>query len=250
MLFRSLNNSFLGLHPDDVKSVFNKIDTRKFNETPTEERVKIREITEDESNIFLKDTTTFEDKKNELKEKYSYLDFILTPEENKAVVKRIIQKKNDLYTSSVEDFQITLSYIFDTKVIIENIMDISEMYHVYIPKKYHNHAELKPILQRVLETYELFDIKEPSISEKITEKINNMDLSRIRTNMLDKNIHIQSKLTQILECSVDVIYDEPLYTIKLPKKFICKPLLNFMLLYGIKEEHIIWQDINDVQYAK
>ena len=146
---------------------------------------------------------------------------------------------------NLEDFSNILIYILDTKVIIEKFEDL---YIVNVNEKYHNYLELDSLLNQKIQKFEYKNLEEIPINEQIKERISKINTSDF-LNMSSKPTHMTEMLSKILKgivpdgTLISVSYDEPLYTISIPEKYIYEELLDFIMTYGIKPEYIIFKDI-------
>jgi len=154
------------------------------------------------------------------------------------IIKRMKDQKEEIRQfdkNNIKHIVSTLEYIFDTNVSIY----LTSGYRVKIAKIYQSRIELQTLL-KCLGNYELEDLDEEFASSMLKNKISLININK-SNNKVDE---LRSKLTMITECSVEVKYDNPLYIIKLPKRYMSEEIHNFITRFDIKSEHIILKDIN------
>ncbi len=128
-----LNKTVLGLNPDDIKKLFQNVDTS----TLKEKEEIVRDILEKNDN----DETIVTE--NE------WVGPKPTIQENREIVKRIKEKMIDIQNNvgNIVEFEKIISYIFDTEVKIEKLSESN--YIINIDRKYRHNIELEIILKKI-----------------------------------------------------------------------------------------------------
>jgi len=228
------------LNGDKIKEFFDNIDTKNIINVDPNDNVKYSVI---------QDPTNIEGKINEWKpEEFEEISL----SEKKTIVSKIKGYENEIYTKLTTDrLSEILTDIFNTNVEIEELTLFSEkqqkevkMQLIRIPRKYHKYSELENILSRNFDRYEYRNIEETPINEKIKDRISKINASDF-VNMSSKPTHMSDMLNKILTgiapfgTEVTVTFDEPLYTISIPRKYICAEIMQFIYSYGVNPEYII-----------
>jgi len=283
-------------NPETVKKMFDNIDTKKFLEQSIkEERVQIRDLTQEDDNPIIRDDRTHEEKKAELLKKWrdeeterrkiketfdieglkkklgTEIKFLypekvqtLDKKSRKDIIKRKSQRNKeiqDFKTKDINNIKNTLEYIFNTDVEIDafdlvsqNTGNVRIFFKIRMDKKYHGITELKSILSNLGENnYELIHKQEKSLEEKLKEridKLNNDNFKSVCKMISHKPTHIlnliEDLLKGLIEDDMDIIvkFDDPIYTIKLPRNIIENGEYLFYFIsncYNIPIDRIILQ---------
>jgi len=269
--------------PDAVKKMFNNIDTKGIR-TPEPKTVVRDVTDEDEQTIIKDERTTEEKKEDlinkwrkeenlrregkvevKMSEGFPELEKIepLSEEKKKDIKNRKKHRKSELKKFKEFDLNFikeTIEYIFDTNIKIVSVDLVSQntgkkrtIYEIHIDKKYHSTVELKYLINLFTKDYELIHMKEETLEEKIIKRIKEIDNPQFRNvcGMVSYlPTHVLDTLKNILKgivadgTEIELIYDNPIYTIRLPKNIINvgQILQKFILdCYKIDAEYLILQ---------
>ena len=233
---------------DRIKKTFMNVDILKIRD---ENETIIRDVETNEKVI----NKSIEEQIEQLKEKYSITDKI-------EIVKKIKEKRPELIEFSnkeLKQFDLNkleniLSYIYDTDIKIdESFLGNKPHYIINIPLKYVdiNFKNLMNYIEGF--DYVTNDIQIKSMSEKINENIKNMGVVNfeIHYQKFSQNcsLHITEQLKRILNNIIQVDekivvhFDNPLYIITIPGRFICEEVKNFIVnSYSIKRDYVIFKN--------
>jgi len=207
--------------------------------------VNVKEIWEQEQKERLKVEPLSEEKKKDIKNR-------------KKQRKSQLKKFKELDLNFIKE---TIEFIFDTNIEMVSVDFVSQntgkkrtIYKFHIDKKYHNTIELKYLINLFTQDYDLVHMKEDTLEEKIIKRIKEINNPEFR-NVCGMVSHIPTHLTdtirQILKgivfdgTEIEVVYDDPIYTIRLPKNVIDvgQILQKFILeCYKIDSEYLILQE--------